>query len=45
MLAELGQPSPVIDGIRCLAGKLTGRKPAVAQPKSFLSLFAGKKRA
>ena len=45
MLAELGQTSPIIDGIRSLAGKLTGRKPAVAQPKSFLSLFAGKKRA
>jgi pilus assembly protein CpaE len=30
MLAELGQTSPVIDGIRSLAGKLTGRKPRSA---------------
>ena len=45
MLAELGQKSPVVDGIRSLAGLLTGRKPAAAAPKSLLSLFSGKKRA
>jgi pilus assembly protein CpaE len=45
MIAELGQKSAVVDGIRAFAGLLTGRKAAVAEPKSFLSLFAGKKRA
>jgi len=45
MLAELGQKSPVVDGIRGFAAALTGRKAAVVPQKSLLSLFAGKKRA
>lgn len=45
MLAELGQKSPVVDGIRGFAAELTGRKAVVQQAKPFLSLFAGKKRA
>lgn len=46
MLGELGQKSPVIDGVRNLAALLTGRK-AVPQAvtKPFLSLWPGKKRA
>ncbi len=46
MLPELGQKSPVVDGIRHFAGMLTGRKavPAAAG-KPFLSLWPGKKRA
>ncbi len=46
MLAELGQKSPVVEGVRTLAGLLTGRK-AVPQSvaKPFLSLWPGKKRA
>jgi pilus assembly protein CpaE len=45
MLAELGQKGPVVDCVREFAGLLTGRKPAAAPQKSFLSLFASKKRA
>lgn len=45
MLAELGHKSPVVDALRGFAGALTGRKAVVAPPKSFLSLFSGKKRA
>jgi len=46
MLAELGQKSPIVDGVRHLAGLITGRKAAApAQSKSFLSFWAGKKRA
>ena len=46
MLAELGQKSAVVDGIRSLAGLLTGRKVApMAQSKSFLSFLQAKKRA
>jgi pilus assembly protein CpaE len=46
MLGELGQKSPVIEGVRNLAALLTGRK-AVPQTvaKPFLSLWHGKKRA
>ncbi len=46
MLAELGQKSAVVEGVRDLAGLLTGRKlaaPAAAKP--FLSLWPAKKRA
>jgi pilus assembly protein CpaE len=46
MLAELGHKSPILDGVRHLAGLITGRKAAAPAPaKSFLSLWAGKKRA
>ena len=45
MLAELGQKSPVVDGIRGFAGLITGRKPAPVQSKSIFSLFGQKKRA
>lgn len=46
MLAELGQKSPVIDGIRTVAGLLTGRKIAAPeQSKSILSFLQAKKRA
>ena len=46
MLAELGQKSPVVDGIRRFAGVLTGRKVAgTVQAKPFPSFFQGKKRA
>jgi pilus assembly protein CpaE len=46
MLAELGHKSPILDGVRHLAGLITGRKVAAPAPaKSFLSLWAGKKRA
>ena len=46
MLAEMGQKSPVVDGIRRFAGLLAGRKVADAvQAKPFLSFFQGKKRA
>ncbi|HUO98441.1 MAG TPA: pilus assembly protein CpaE [Rhizomicrobium sp.] len=46
MLAELGQKSPVVDGIRNLAGLITGRKIAAkAEAKSILSFLQAKKRA
>ncbi len=45
MLAELGQKSPIVDGVRAFASLITGRKPVVAQSKSLFSLFGNKKRA
>lgn len=46
MLAELGQKSAVLDGVRDLACLITGRKAVVApQASSFLSFLQGKKRA
>ncbi|GAA0550076.1 pilus assembly protein CpaE [Rhizomicrobium palustre] len=45
MIAELGQKSPVVDGIRHFAGLLTGRKAAPPQRSSLFSLFGNKKRA
>ena len=47
MLCEFVQKSQVVDGLRGLAGHLTGRK-IVAEPQAalpFLSLLKGKKRA
>jgi pilus assembly protein CpaE len=46
MLAEMGHKSEVIDGVRHLAGLITGRKASAPAPvKSFLSFWSGKKRA
>ncbi len=45
MIAELGHKGELVDRIREFAGLITGRKPAAAPPKSFLSLFTTKKRA
>ncbi|MBU6298808.1 MAG: AAA family ATPase [Alphaproteobacteria bacterium] len=46
MLPELGQKSPVVEGVRHFAGLLTGRKAVpVAVSNPFLSLWSGKKRA
>ncbi|MDE2112957.1 MAG: AAA family ATPase [Alphaproteobacteria bacterium] len=46
MLTELGQKSPSIDAVRCLAGLLTGRKQvSEKQVSPLLSLLKGKKRA
>jgi len=45
MLAEMGQKSPIIDGIRDFAGLLTGRKVVTAPSKSLFSFFGNKKRA
>jgi pilus assembly protein CpaE len=45
MLGELGQKSPILDGLRGFAGLITGRKAVVAQNKSMFSLFGNKKRA
>jgi len=46
MLIELGQKSPVVEGVRNFAGLVTGRKvAAAAQAKSLLSFLQAKKRA
>ena len=46
MLAELGTKSPTLDGVRRLAGAITGRKQVSEKPStSLFSLLKAKKRA
>jgi pilus assembly protein CpaE len=45
MLAEMGQKSPIIDGIRDFAGLITGRKVVTVPSKTLFSFFGNKKRA
>ena len=46
MLGELGQKSPTLDGVRRLAGVITGRKQVGEKPStSLFSLLKAKKRA